>query len=185
MGITGKQFQSFVMMGCVSGVICSFGDLVLPDIDWLNDVYPGVVLGFFLFFSGKYLANRRSSKPLSELVVIISASIVGWRLAVMVGVESGVHDLFLFAVCGVVGALCVALGLLYTWHIGSGIIPFIIIITLAGALGGFTFHMIELVTGISSVGSDRWWLLLLFLVWQTLLFAGISMALTFGSSKDK
>ncbi len=183
MSITGKQFQSFVLIGLVSGVICSFGDLVLPDIDWLVDVYPGVVLGFFLFFSGKYLANRQSSNSLPALVVIISASIVGWRLAVKVGVESGINELFLFAVCGVVGAVCVAIGLLYAWRIRSGILLFIIIITLAGALGGFVFHLIELVTGISSAGSDLWWPFLLFVVWQTLLFAGISMALRFGSSR--
>ncbi|MCW8976341.1 MAG: hypothetical protein OQL10_11535 [Sedimenticola sp.] len=178
-----KQLQAFILLGLASGLICGFGGPLLPDIKWLENAYPGVVLGLFLFFAGRYVANRNAPKMLSALLVIVSASIIGWRLAVKVGVDSGFDDLYLFAVCGAVGAGCVALGLLYAWRIRSGVLLFVLVTTFAGALGGFVFHMVELVTGISSVKSDNVWTIVLFTVWQTLLFVGISIALRFRISR--
>ncbi len=179
----GKQVQAFALVGLVSGGLCSLADRILPNIGWLLDAYPGVVLGLFLFFSGRYLANRHSRKPLSALVVVVSAGIVGWRLAVRVGAESSIGDLFNYAACGSVGAFCVALGLLYTWRIRSGIAPFVIITTLFGALGGFVFRLVEWLGGMSSASNDIWWTLLLFTVWQTLFFAGVAVALKFSGSR--
>ncbi|MCW8950456.1 MAG: hypothetical protein OQL17_10755, partial [Sedimenticola sp.] len=76
-----------------------------------------------------------------------------------------------------------ALGLLYAWRIRSGVLLFVLVTAFAGALGGFVFHMVELVTGISSVKSDNVWTIVLFTVWQTLLFVGISIALRFRISR--
>lgn len=179
----GKQLQAFLLLGLVSGFICSFAGPELPDIKWLLDAFPGVVLGLFIFFAGRYIAHRDGQKWFSALVVIISAAVIGWRLAVKVGVDSGLDELYLFAVCGAVGAGCVALGLLYAWRIRSGVVPFVLIVLLAGAFGGFVFHLIELAFGISSIKNDFVWTTLLFTLWQTLLFAGLAFALRFGSGR--
>jgi len=180
-----KQVQAFALVGIVSGGICSLAEMILPDIEWLLDAYPGGVLGLFLFFSGRYLANCSTSKPWSSLVVLLSASIVGWRLAVKVGVESAISEPFIYAVCGIVGAACVALGLLYVWRIRSGILPFIVITTLSGALGGFVFRMVEWLSGMSHASSDFWWTLVLFTVWQSIFFAGVAVALKYASSRRR
>ncbi|MCW8889166.1 MAG: hypothetical protein OQL20_00730 [Sedimenticola sp.] len=179
----GKQLQAFSLLGLLSGLICSFVGPVLPDIKWLVDAFPGVVLGCFIFFAGRYIAHRDSRKWLSALLVIVSASIIGWRLAVKIGVDSGLDELYLFSVCGAVGAGCVALGLLYAWRIRTGVVPFVLMTLLAGAFGGFLFHLIELVTGISSINNDALWTTLLFTLWQTLLFIGLAFALRFGSAR--
>ncbi|TVO72492.1 hypothetical protein [Sedimenticola selenatireducens] len=178
-----KQLQAFILLGLVSGLICGFGGPLLPDIEWLTNIYPGVVLGLFLFFAGWYVANRNAQKMLPALLVIVSASIIGWRLALKVGGDSGLDDLYLFAVCGAVGAGSVALGLLYAWRIRSGVLLFVLVTMFAGALGGFVFHMIELLTDISSVRSGDVWTIVLFTVWQTLLFVGLSTALRFSSAR--
>jgi hypothetical protein len=178
-----KQFQAFVLLGLVSGLICSFGAPYLPDIKWLTDAWPGAVLGLFLFYAGRYIAHRDARKPLSALLVTVSAGIIGWRLAVWVGTDSGRDQRYLYAVCGMVGAGCVALGLVYAWRIRSGILPFVLIITASGALGGFLFYLIELASGISSIRSDHLWTTLLFGIWQTVLFGGAAFALRFGSAR--
>ncbi len=180
-----KQVQAFALVGMVSGGICSLAEIILPDIEWLLDVYPGVVLGLFLFFSGRYLANCSIPKPWSSLIVLLSAGIVGWRLAVKVGVESTISESFIYAVCGIVGAACVALGLLYAWRIRSGIIPFVVITILSGALGGFIFRMVEWLSGMSSASNNVWWTLSLFTVWQSIFFAGVAVALKYASSRRR
>ncbi|MCW8944586.1 MAG: hypothetical protein OQL27_07405 [Sedimenticola sp.] len=179
-----KQFQAFAILGLVSGLICSFAGPELPNIKWLVDAFPGVVLGFFLFFAGRYVAHRDGQRWLSALLVTLSAAIIGWRLAVKVGVDSGLDELYLFAVCGAVGAGCVAIGLLYAWRIRTGVVPFVLITLLVGAFGGFIFHLIELVSGISSINNDFVWTTLLFTVWQTILFAGLVFALRYGSGRS-
>lgn len=179
----GKQFQAFVLLGLVSGLICSFSGPYLPDIKWLADAWPGVVLGLFLFFAGRYIANRDSRKALSALLVTVSVGIIGWRLAVKVGTDSRLDERYLYAVCGVVGAGCVALGLLYAWRIRSGILPFVLIVTAAGALGGFLFYLLELASGVSQIRTDHLWTTLLFGTWQTVLFAGASFGLRFASAR--
>lgn len=179
----GKRMQAFLLLGIVSGLLCSFGGRYLPDIRWLEDAYPGVVLGLFLFFAGRYVAHRAGRKPLSALLVTVSAGIIGWRLAVKVGTDSGIEPLFLYAVCGVVGAACVAVGLLYAWRIRSGIVPFVLITLAAGALGGFLFHLLEQLGDLSSLRPGHWWSTWLFTLWQGVLFAGLAFALRFASSR--
>lgn len=179
----GKQFQAFVLLGLISGLICSFGAPYLPDIQWLADAWPGMVLGLFLFYAGRYIAHRDTRKPLSALLVTVSVAIIGWRLAVKVGTDSGIDELYLYAVCGTVGAGCVALGLLYAWRIRSGILLFVLAVTVAGALGGFLFYLLELASGISHIRSDHLWTTLLFGTWQMVLLAGTAVGLRFADAR--
>jgi len=103
-------------------------------------------------------------------------ALMGW-----LGAESGINDVILFAVCGAVGSACVAIGLLYAWRIRLGMLSFVSITIIAGTLGGFLFHLLEGVTGLSSSDSGNSWTLMLFTVWQTVLFIGIAVALRFSS----
>ncbi len=48
----GKQFQAFILLGLTSGLVSNLGGHALPDIKWLVDAWPGVVVGLFLFFAG-------------------------------------------------------------------------------------------------------------------------------------
>jgi hypothetical protein len=70
------------------------------------------------------------------------------------------------------GALAVALGWVIAWKIRSGILKLVVIVTLAGALGGGIFELVDAVFD----DSEEIWVLILFCEWQTILFAGIAFA---------
>lgn len=180
-----SQFIGFVLAGLISGVICGIGGAWLPEIEWLVAAYPGVILGLCLFLAGKYLTQFDARKNLSASLVIVSMAVVGWRLAVKLGAQGEFDDFILFALCGVVGATCVAIGLIYAWSIRSRPILFAVITIAGGGIGGVLFQIFEKLTGLSAADSDLWWSFSLFTMWQTTLFASVSIALSICISPKK
>ncbi len=107
----------FFILGLISGTACWAFHFILPDRQWIMDYYPAVVLGFFVHAAGAHVAGMTYSRRIPALLVLIIASILGWRLAVEVGYDLGGPVPFMNA--GATGALAIALGLLLVWYIRS------------------------------------------------------------------
>jgi hypothetical protein len=167
------QYLLFATLGLISGTVCVLAGLVLPEYPWLMDHYPGIILGIFLWLAGHYVARLPAAGKWPGMLVPIVAGVLGWRLSIEVGYELGGAVRYVSA--GALGAFTIALGLLAAWRIRAGLVPFVVIVTAAGALGGAVFQGLESMLAISD--HDRLWAWLLFGEWQTLLLAGVAVAL--------
>jgi hypothetical protein len=169
-----NQLPVVIGSGVLSGVICWAGGYVLPENSWIVNIYPGLALGLALYlFGNKGSFNFRQQAILSVLI-LMAASVIGWRLAVDVGYQYG--SPMRFTAAGALGALSVAAGLVWVWGIratsAAGL--FILIVTAAGALGGWVFRALH---GESPVRlGDDFWTFLLFVEWQVILFIGAWLA---------
>ena len=161
---------AFAFIGLVSGFINWSGLFFLPDIPVIQQYYPSVILGIFLFLAGRYVAHLKSFNQILSLIILIVFSSIGWRASIEYGHALGGPVPFVNA--GIVGAFAVALGWLLAWNIRTGIIKMIVIVTLAGAVGGGVFQLIDTVLS----DSENLWALILFCEWQTILFAAIAFA---------
>jgi hypothetical protein len=178
--MSAKKILQFAVLGMLSGTACWALHFVLPDKQWIVDYYPGAVLGIFLYIAGAYIAGMNAVPRILALVILITASILGWRLAVQVGYDLGGPVAFVNA--GTLGALVLALGLLLGWHIRAGAWKFVLIVTAGGALGGLAFHFLDL-WFIGSMENDDIWILILFTEWQGFFMAGLALALRYGLRK--
>jgi hypothetical protein len=160
----------FAVAGVVSGVISGLAQYVLPDIPWIQQHYPAVVLGVTLYLCGIYLAGIQSRKPLLSLLALIIFCILGWRISIDVGYSLGGPAPFVTA--GAMGALVVAWGWLLAWGIPARDWKFILLVTLAGTLGGLVFQIADTLW----VMKEPLWELILFSEWQGLLLASIAIA---------
>jgi hypothetical protein len=161
---------AFAFIGLVSGFINWSGLFFLPEIPVIQQYYPSVILGIFLFLAGRYVAHLKSFNQILSLIILIVFSSIGWRASIEYGHALGGPVPFVNA--GIVGALAVAIGWILAWQIRTGIIKLIIIVTLAGALGGGLFQLIDAVLS----DAENLWALILFCEWQTILFAAIALA---------
>jgi hypothetical protein len=171
------QYLLFAALGVISGTVCGFGDLVLPGNEWVMKFYPGVVLGLFLTLAGYCVAQLNAAGRWRGILLSVLAAVAGWRLAVDVGYELGGSQLG-FVSAGALGAVIIALGLVSAWRLGqAAVVPMLLIVTAAGALGGAVFQVLEAVLGIDD--NNRIWAVLLFGEWQAVLMAGIAVALRY------
>jgi hypothetical protein len=165
----------FFIMGLISGAACWALHFVLPDQRWIIDYYPGVVLGFFLYIAGD-LAGIKCARGIPALLTLLAAGILGWRLAIEVGYDSGGPAPFVNA--GALGGLVPALGALLAWRVRVRSLRFAAIATAAGALGGLVFHFLD-AWFIGHMQDDDLWVLILFAEWQSIFMAGVALALHF------
>ena len=168
---TGRtRILLFATAGLVSGIISGMGQYYLPDLQWIQQHYPPVVLGVALYLCGDRLSGLKSRKPLLSLLALIVFSILGWRLSIDVGYALGGPAPYVTA--GAMGAFVVAWGWLLAWGIPSRDWKFILRVTLAGILGGLVFQLADRAWEMK----DPYWALFLFSEWQCLLLAGIAFA---------
>lgn len=160
----------FAAAGLVSGIISGMGQYYLPDLQWVQQHNPPVVLGVTLYLCGTWLAGIKSRKPLLSLLALIIFSILGWRISIDVGYALGGPAPYVTA--GAMGALVVAWGWLLAWGIPSRDWKFILRVTLTGALGGLVFQIADRAWELK----NPYWVLFLFSEWQCLLLAGIAIA---------
>ncbi len=160
----------FAIAGLISGVISGMGQFILPDDEIFPKYYPAVILGIFLYLAGRYLANIKTSNDIFSLIILIIASIAGWRLSINVGFDLGGPVPFVSA--GTLGAFVVALGWLFAWKIRFNILIHIIIITVSGALGGLVFQFADSMIQMT----EEMWVIFLFTEWQCILLLGIALA---------
>lgn len=169
-----SRLPVYIGAGVISGAITWTGGYILPDIGWFINIYPGLVMGLALYLvqsKGKFNFNVKTFLP---LLILITASVVGWRLAVEVGYEYG--SPLRFTAAGALGGFSVAVGLIWVWSLRSSkaIVLLFTILTTAGAFGGWFFRTMH--SG-SPVGlGDGLWTFLLFVEWQVILFAAIWLA---------
>lgn len=171
-----RTLPLFFILGLISGTACWALHFVLPDKQWVVNYYPAVVLGVFLYLAGAYIARVNPGNRIAVLLVLIIASILGWRLAVEVGRDLGGPLPFLNA--GTLGGFIMALGLLLGWRIRSGGLKFVMIVTAAGALGGLVFHFLDR-WFIGHMETGEMWILILFAEWQSIFMAGAAVALNY------
>jgi hypothetical protein len=129
-----RTLPLFFILGLISGVSCWALSFVLPDKQWIMDYYPAIVLGFFVHAAGAHVAGMTYAHRIPALLVLIIASMLGWRLAVEVGHDLGGPVPFMNA--GAVGAFVIALGLLLVWYIRSYAWKIAAIIIMLLALAG-------------------------------------------------
>jgi hypothetical protein len=184
LGVAMRALKStlplFFILGLISGTVCWALQFVLPETQWIVDYYPGAVLGIFLYVGGAYVAGMNARSRILALIISIAASILGWRLAVQVGYDLGGPVAFVNA--GTLGALVLALGLLFGWHIRAGAWKFVLLVTVGGALGGLVFHFLDQ-WFIGAMENDDIWILILFAEWQSIFMAGLALALHYGVRK--
>lgn len=169
-----NQLPVYIGAGVISGAICWAGGYVFPENSWFVKIYPGLILGLALYFvsdNGKFNFNTKTLLP---MLTLMAASVIGWRLAVDVGYEHG--SPMRFTAAGTLGALSVAIGLVWVWRIRAtnAIGLFVLLVTAAGAFGGWFFRVMHNETPVR-LGDDLW-TFLLFVEWQVILFVSIWLA---------
>ena len=160
----------FAVAGLVSGIINAMGQYILPDIQLIQLHYPPVILGIMLYLCGFHVAGMRARKPLVSLLVLIIFSTLGWRISIDVGYALGGPAPYVTA--GALGAFVVAWGWLLAWRISARDWRFILMVTLAGTLGGLIFQFADRLWEMK----EPVWELILFSEWQCLVFAAIAIA---------
>lgn len=165
-----KRLLSFVCLGLLSGLVNGTTQYFLPDIQIVMDYYPSVLLGIFLYIAGQYLVYPGNKLHLLKLFILIIFSSLGWRLSINLGFMLG--GPVPYGNAGAVGAFMVALGWLLAWRIRSGILIFVLVITIAGTMGGLVFQIIDATITMS----EALWIFVLFTEWQSILFLGIALA---------
>lgn len=174
LSIKFNQLPMFIGAGVLSGAICWAGGYVFTGNGWFVKIYPGLILGLALYLvhsNGKFKFNTKTWIP---LLTLMAASVIGWRLAVDVGYQYG--SPMRFTAAGALGALSVALGLVWVWSIraSNAILLFVVILTTAGAFGGWFFRTLH--SGSPVRLGDDLWTFLLFVEWQAILFVAIWLA---------
>jgi hypothetical protein len=164
------EILAFAFIGLIAGLINWSGMFFLPDVPVVQSYYPSVVLGIFLFLAGNYVAKLKTFNQILSLVILIVFSSIGWRASIEYGHALGGPVPFVNA--GIVGAFAVAIGWILAWQIRAGSIRLIVIVTLAGALGGGIFQLIDTLLS----DSENLWVLILFCEWQAIVFASIALA---------
>ena len=160
----------FAITGLISGIISGLSQFILPDIQLIQQYYPPLILGIFLYLCGIYIARIEISKKILSLVILIISCIIGWRISIDVGYDLGGPVPFVTA--GALGAFVVAWGWLLSWRIRSDFLMFVVVVTASGALGGLVFQMADQLLEMK----EDVWVLFLFCEWQCILLTGIALA---------
>jgi len=170
MNTAATRILLFATGGFLAGIVNALGQYVLPDIQVLQQHYPPVVVGITLYLCGIYVAGFVSRKPLLSLLTLIIFCVFSWRIAIDVGYALGGPAPFVTS--GGLGAFVVAWGWLLAWGIPTRDWRFILVVTLAGILGGLVFQIADTTLSMK----EPVWELLLFCEWQALVLAGIAYA---------
>ena len=169
--LKSRSLPFFVLCGLLSGVLCWLGGRILPEDSWLIKVYPGLVLGTALCFAGVRSGLISGRWRAARFLVVVAATVAGWRLSVDVGYQYGEPVPFIAA--GALGALTAALGLLWSWSIRFRIAGFVFLVTASGAIGGMVFQSI---VDLFLNKSEDLWVLVLFTEWQAIFMLGTWLA---------
>ncbi|MCG6872094.1 MAG: hypothetical protein LJE84_07365 [Gammaproteobacteria bacterium] len=168
-GRGNRELWILTASGLASGSVCWLGGF-LPLGDRLQDLYPGIVLGLALVLSGRRRGADRAPAAWSWLWLPVFAT-AGWRFAVEVAYAHG--DPLPFAAAGAAGALITALGLAMRWNTTAGALRLVVALTVAGALAGQLFALVEAPL---NTWNDQAWALVLFTEWQAIFFLTIGLA---------
>lgn len=163
-----RRLAVFLTTGSLSGVICWSGIFFIPEGSIWFRIYPGVIFGLALFAVGQYYQLGRSRPWIYPLMIIMAATIAGWRAALDIGFVHGKPVPMLTA--GALGALITAIGLVGAWSVRKRMGTLLLLITVAGAAGG---QIAQLLWDYLPQLGDDWWTLILFVEWQTLVMTAI------------
>jgi len=157
-----------LIIGILSAGLSGTAHLLLKNLEFLLNIFPGLAFAFALWLVGRLLGLSRRDLP-AELLLIMLASVVAWRLAVRFGYFEGAwHH---FEVAGALGASVLALALFFIWRI-QRFLPWMALLVLAGALGGALFIPVDLAID----QNELLWVFLLFLIWQPLFLLFLPLA---------
>ena len=166
-----RSLPLFLFCGLLSGVLCWLGGRILPEGSLLLEIYPGLVLGTALCFAGVLSGLVPDHWRAARFLAVVAGTVAGWRLSVDVGFQYGAPIPFIAA--GALGALTVALGLLWPWSIRFRIAAFVSLVTAAGAFGGMVFKAIgDLFPNMH----EDVWVVVLFTEWQVIFMLGTWLA---------
>ena len=170
-----KTALFFALAGILSGITCWVGAIFLEEYMLVLQVYPGIVLGIFLYLCGMFIVHLPARHKIMTPTILMIAGAAGWRLAVDIGFDLGGPVPYVTA--GIFGAFVVALGWLSAWKVRYNNVMFIVVVTLSGAIGGLIFQIADQYF----VMQEELWALVLFTEWQAILLTGIATALRFRS----
>lgn len=152
----------FAIVGLFSGIAGGISMWLLPDTLFMSEYYPAIILGVFLYIAGAYIADTSSSRNLLGLFILTASCICGWYLAIVSN----------YVIGGSTIALIISFGLLLVWKIRSNILMFIIVVTVSGALG----HLAIAVTQELINQSDKWFVMVFWGEFESILLAGTALA---------
>lgn len=122
----------FVAAGVVSGLLCWLGGLLAPQNSLLIKIFPGLIFGAALYAVGRHAALAPPRRHGVTLAILLAVGVAAWRAAVDVGYMHGQPWPMLAA--GGLGALVLALGLLWAWGWRPGMALSICAIVATGAV---------------------------------------------------
>ena len=172
-----KHLGLYVLAGIFSAGVCNY-TAHFTSSGWSGGdspvflFYP-IWLAIVILVIGDYVSGMRCRSDWFSPLVLIAMCAIGWCGAYMFGFfvgfdQKNIYDTQLIG-SGVIGGICVAIGLALAWKLNQ-ILIVITTITLAGLLGG----LILLID----------WEALLFWVWQPILLLGIGIAVQIDSAKS-
>ncbi len=154
--------------GVLSGFAAWGGSELLPEWRWLQDIYPGLVFGAFLFVLHGRDKEQTFAAALLALFICLLSSVASWRLAVEIYPYRAPLP---FALSGLVGGLVVGAGCLGLWQSKS--FAALGLIAASGLLGGLIFQAAD--RFLYDFGESIWVLILL-IEWQTLVLVAVGLA---------
>lgn len=122
----------FLLAGMVSGLLCWLGGLLAPEHSLLIKIFPGVIFGVVLYLVGRHEGLAPQRPHGLTCAIIVATSVLSWRAAVDIGYMHG-RPLPMLA-AGALGALVLALGLMWAWHWRRGMAVALCAIVATGAL---------------------------------------------------
>lgn len=161
----------FLAAGVVSGLLCWLGGLLAPENSLLIKIFPGLIFGTMLYAVGRHAALAPPRRHGLTYAIIVAVSIVSWRAAVDIGYMHGRPWPMLVA--GALGALVLALGLVWAWGWRRGGALALCAIVVTGALVAQAVQLLwDAYPGMDEVFEVS----LLFVGWQGLVMLAIALS---------
>ena len=162
-----KQTQ-LALVGLVSGSLCAVSGNITEHIPYADSLVPGLIFGLAVFLGLKQISHQYRYPPAISVLALVAVSALGWSLALHLGYEYGG-----FVGAGALGALPLAIAIPLLLKRATNQAMFVLIVTLAGALGGFIFIGLDQV-----LDEANWlWTVSLFVEWQIVVLLGVGFAL--------
>lgn len=138
---------------------------------WFFDYFPGFNFGLFLFIASA-LAGFIGVRRELAFAAIIAASVLSWPTAIQVAIR--MDSPFTFAAAGAVGALIIAIPLIWVWRLSRQQWPvFVAVVVAAGVFSGSIHEITE--SSLPSGGDMGVFILMLH--WQAIVFAASAYAM--------
>tara|TARA_B100002003_G_scaffold237353_1_gene254342 strand:- start:204 stop:743 length:540 start_codon:yes stop_codon:yes gene_type:complete len=175
MNMNFKHLGMYLLVGIISGVLCTgiFDWLSFPKI--VNEHVPAVILAIAIVVAVRYISVIQFRNGWLSPVILTMACLIGWYLAIEFGSNYYRTDWY-FVVSGAIGGISVAIGFALAWNLSRPGFA-ITVITMAGTLGGILLIFIFVVL-------TEMQTLILFVVWQSILLLGICISVQIDSSKS-